>query len=75
MAGSRRRGDSLWGPAAPTPSERRVAELAVEGLTTREMAESLFVTPKTIGVHLRHIYQKLGVNSRDKLSGALGSES
>jgi DNA-binding CsgD family transcriptional regulator len=44
----------------------------VEGLTTREMAESLFVTPKTVEFHLRHIYQKLGVNSRDKLSAALG---
>ena len=40
VAGSRRRGDSLWGPEALTPSERRVAELAVEGLTTRQMAES-----------------------------------
>jgi DNA-binding CsgD family transcriptional regulator len=75
VTGSRRRGDSLWGPEALTPSERRVAALAVEGLTTREMAESLFVTPKTIEYHLRHIYQKLGVNSRDKLSGALGIES
>jgi DNA-binding CsgD family transcriptional regulator len=72
VTGSRRRTDSLWGPEALTPSERRVAELAVQGLTTREMAESLFVTPKTIEYHLRHIYQKLGVNSRDKLSGALG---
>ncbi|MGZ4299928.1 MAG: LuxR C-terminal-related transcriptional regulator, partial [Solirubrobacteraceae bacterium] len=72
ITGSRRRGESLWGPEALTPSERRVAELAIEGLTTREMAESLFVTPKTVEFHLRHIYQKLGVNSRDKLSGALG---
>jgi DNA-binding CsgD family transcriptional regulator len=74
ITGSRRRSDSLWGPGALTPSERRVAELAIEGLTTREMAESLFVTPKTVEFHLRHIYQKLGVNSRDKLSGALGIE-
>ena len=62
------------GPAALTPSQCRVAELAIEGLTTREIAESLFVTPKTIEYHLRHIYQKLGVNSRDKLSGALRNE-
>jgi DNA-binding CsgD family transcriptional regulator len=75
VTGSRRRGDSLWGPEALTPSERRVAELAMEGLTTREMAGSLFVTPKTVEFHLRHIYQKLGVNSRDKLSGALGIDS
>jgi DNA-binding CsgD family transcriptional regulator len=75
ITGARRRGESLWGPEALTPSERRVAELAMEGLTTREMAESLFVTPKTVEFHLRHIYQKLGVNSRDKLSGALGIDS
>jgi DNA-binding CsgD family transcriptional regulator len=75
ITGARRRGESLWGPEALTPSERRVAELAIEGLTTREMAESLFVTPKTVEFHLRHIYQKLGVNSRDKLSDALGIES
>ena len=75
VTGSRRRGDSVWGPEALTPSERRVAELAMEGLTTREMAESLFVTPKTVEFHLRHIYQKLGVNSRDKLSAALRIDS
>jgi DNA-binding CsgD family transcriptional regulator len=74
ITGVRRRAESLWGPEALTPSERRVAELAIEGLTTREMAESLFVTPKTVEFHLRHIYQKLGVNSRDKLSGALEIE-
>jgi DNA-binding CsgD family transcriptional regulator len=72
VTGARRRGEFMWGPEALTPSERRVADLAMEGLTTREMAESLFVTPKTVEFHLRHIYQKLGVNSRDKLSGALG---
>jgi DNA-binding CsgD family transcriptional regulator len=75
ITGSRRRGDTMWGPEALTPSERRVAELAIDGLTTREMAESLFVTPKTVEFHLRHIYQKLGVNSRDKLGDALGLES
>ncbi len=73
--GARRRVDAMWGPEALTPSERRVAELAMEGLTTREMAEALFVTPKTVEFHLRHIYQKLGVNSRDKLSDALGVDT
>ena len=75
ITSARRRGEGLWGPEALTPSERRVAALAMEGLTTREMAESLFVTPKTVEFHLRHIYQKLGVNSRDKLSGALGIDT
>jgi DNA-binding CsgD family transcriptional regulator len=75
IAGSRPRTTSQWGPEALTPSERRVAELAADGLTTREMAESLFVTPKTVEFHLRHIYQKLGVNTRDKLGGALRGEA
>jgi DNA-binding CsgD family transcriptional regulator len=74
VAGSRPRTTSHWGPDALTPSELRVAELAAGGLTTRKMAESLFVTPKTIEYHLRHIYQKLGVNSRDKLGEALRGE-
>lgn len=72
--GARIRTASRWGPDALTPSERRVAELAIDGLTTREIAETLFVTPKTVEYHLRHIYQKLGVNSRDRLSGALNAD-
>lgn len=69
--GARPRTTAQWGPEALTPSERRVADLAADGLTTRQISESLFVTPKTVEFHLRHIYQKLGVNSRDRLSGAL----
>ena len=57
------------GVSALTPSERRVADLAAEGLTSRQMSETLFVTPKTIEYHLRHIYQKLDVNSREGLAG------
>lgn len=75
LTGARMRTAGRWGVDALTPSERRVAELAAEGLTTREMADSLFVTPKTVEYHLRHIYQKLGVNSRDRLTGALRGES
>lgn len=71
--GVRLRTTARFGPDALTPSERRVAELAADGLTTRGIAESLFVTPKTVEFHLRHIYQKLGVNSRDRLAGALGA--
>ncbi len=73
--GARPRTTARWGPEALTPSERRVAELAADRLTTREIAESLFVTPKTVEFHLRHIYQKLGVNSRDRLSAALRGDA
>ena len=55
------------GMDALTPSERRVAGLAVEGMTNREIAQSLFVTPKTIEVHLSNVYRKLDVKSRREL--------
>jgi DNA-binding NarL/FixJ family response regulator len=65
----------LTGPAALTPSERRVAELAVQGLTTRQISEALYVSPKTVEFHLRHIYRKLDVSSsRTELARVLRSE-
>lgn len=72
--GIRLRRDSLSGPAALTPSERRVAELAASGLTNREIAQALFVTVKTVGSHLGHIYDKLdlqGAEARDHLRAML----
>ena len=48
-----------------------MAEFAAQGLTTRQIAEKLFVTPKTIEYHLRHTYQKLEINSRSQLTAAL----
>jgi DNA-binding CsgD family transcriptional regulator len=61
--GARSRRVMLIGVAALTPSERRVADLAVGGLTTRQIAQVLFVTPKTVEFHLRHIYRKLDIPS------------
>ncbi len=64
----RRRRPRETGTQALTPSERRVALLAAEGRTTRQIAGELYVTPKTVEFHLRHIYRKLGVPStRDAL--------
>lgn len=54
-----------------TASERRVAEFAAGGKTNREIADELFVTPKTIENHLTRVYSKLGVGSRRELEGAL----
>ena len=54
-----------------TPSERRVAELAAQGLTNREVAQSLFLTVKTVETHLSHAYRKLGIRSRVGLPEAL----
>lgn len=54
-----------------TPSERRVAELAASGMTNRQIAQSLFVTVKTVEAHLSATYDKLDIGSRRQLSDAL----
>jgi DNA-binding CsgD family transcriptional regulator len=59
------------GVEALTPSEVRVAELAAEGLTNREVAQALFVSEKTVETHLGRVYRKLGIKSRHALPGAL----
>ncbi|MDQ2630693.1 MAG: helix-turn-helix transcriptional regulator, partial [Actinomycetota bacterium] len=55
-----------------TPSERRVAELAASGMTNRQIAQSLFVTVKTVEAHLSAAYDKLDIESRRQLPAALG---
>jgi DNA-binding CsgD family transcriptional regulator len=61
--GARQGRTRLAGAQALTPSERRVATLAARGDTTRQIAGELFVTPKTVEFHLRHVYRKLGIPS------------
>jgi DNA-binding CsgD family transcriptional regulator len=56
-----------------TPQELQIAVALSEGMSTREAAAALFVSPKTVEYHLRHVYQKLGVRSRDDLARALAS--
>jgi DNA-binding NarL/FixJ family response regulator len=56
-----------------SPSEYRVASLAAEGLSNREIAGSLFVTLKTVEFHLSRCYRKLGVQARRDLAPLLGS--
>jgi DNA-binding CsgD family transcriptional regulator len=70
-AGARPRRTALSGLESLTPSERRVAKMAAEGPTNREIAQALFVTPKTVEVHLSSVYRKLGIRSRSQLSAAL----
>jgi len=69
--GARPRRIVRTGADALTASERRVATMAAEGMTNREIAQALFVTMRTIEVHLTHAYQKLGISSREKLPAAL----
>jgi DNA-binding CsgD family transcriptional regulator/tetratricopeptide (TPR) repeat protein len=56
------------GWAALTTSELNVARLVAEGLTNREVAERLFVSPHTVNSHLRHVFSKLGITSRVELA-------
>jgi DNA-binding CsgD family transcriptional regulator len=69
--GARPRRIALSGIESLTPSEQRVAEMAAEGLKNREIAQALFVTPKTVEVHLSSVYRKLGISSRSQLPAML----
>jgi DNA-binding CsgD family transcriptional regulator len=62
----------LTGLEALTASERRVAELAGEGLSNPQIAQALFITRRTVEGHLTQVFAKLGVDSRTALAAALG---
>jgi DNA-binding CsgD family transcriptional regulator len=59
-------------PAALSPRQRQVAELAAQGLTSAQIAERLGMSPRTAENHLQQAYRTLGVRSRDELRAALG---
>ena len=69
--GARPRKVLQTGLDALTASERRVAQLAAEGMSNKEIAQTLFVTIKTVEVHLSHTYRKLEISSRAQLQNAL----
>jgi len=54
-----------------TPQERQVAQLARDGLSNSEIGARLFLSPRTIEWHLRHVFSKLGIRSRRQLESAL----
>jgi DNA-binding NarL/FixJ family response regulator len=69
--GARPRRAVLTGLESLTASERRIAELAGQGLTNREIAQTLFVTVRTVEGHLTSTFRKLLIDSRDDLRAAL----
>lgn len=73
-AGARPRSQTHCGPASLTPTEYRVATLAAQGLSNRDIAERLFVVRRTVELHLSSAYRKLGIRGRNGLSAALLTE-
>ena len=73
--GARPRRAVLTGRDALTATEQRIAQMAADGMSNREIAQALFVTSKTVENHLGRVYPKLGINSRKQLAGALASDA
>ncbi|MFL5822213.1 MAG: response regulator transcription factor [Solirubrobacteraceae bacterium] len=69
--GARPRQPRQTGLEALTASEERIARLAAAGSTNREIARTLYISPKTVEAHLRGAYRKLSVSGRTELGGAL----
>jgi DNA-binding CsgD family transcriptional regulator len=73
-AGARPRRLVVTGIDALTASERRVAGMAAERMSNRQIAQALFVTEKTVEGHLAQVYRKLDISTRTQLPTALGRD-
>jgi DNA-binding CsgD family transcriptional regulator len=71
--GAHPRSVMLTGLESLTASERRVAQMAAEEASNKNIAQALFVTVKTVEVHLSRVYRKLDIESRRQLAGALSA--
>lgn len=71
VAGAKPRRLQFSGADSLTAAERRVAEMAAEGLANREIAETLFLSTRTVENHLSRVYRKLDITSRSGLGEAL----
>ena len=69
--GARPRRSALSGPDALAPAEHQVATLAAQGHTNREIAERLYISPRTVETHLTHAFQKLDITTRADLPAIL----
>ncbi len=74
-SGIRLRRAALTGAESLTASERRIAELAAGGASNADIAQGLFLTVKTVEMHLTHAYRKLDIAGRSELAEALAAES
>jgi DNA-binding CsgD family transcriptional regulator len=70
-SGARPRRIVQSGAASLTPSERRIAAMAAEGMSNRDIAQALFVTLRTVEMHLSSAFRKLDISSRTQLPAAL----
>jgi DNA-binding CsgD family transcriptional regulator/tetratricopeptide (TPR) repeat protein len=71
-AGGRPRRSAITGIESLTPTELRVAQLAATGLSNNQIAEHIFVSRNTISWHLRNVYRKLQIDSREQLAPLVG---
>jgi DNA-binding CsgD family transcriptional regulator len=69
--GARPRRERTTGIDALTASERRIARMAAQGMSNRQIAQQLFISTKTVALHLTHAYQKLDITSRSDLPEGL----
>jgi DNA-binding CsgD family transcriptional regulator len=70
-AGARPRRHAIRGADALTPAELRICQLAARGHTNRQIAQELFITTRTVEVHLNHAFRKLEIGNRRQLAAAL----
>ena len=68
-------GSSTHGSSRLTQAEERVARLAASGLTNRQVAATVYISPKTVEVHLSRAYRKLGIRSRAELGAQMAGRA
>jgi len=70
-AGAKPRRERITGVDALTASELRVAQLAAQGMTNRQIAQALFITMRTVSAHLGQVYSKLDLSDRAQIASAI----